>query len=528
MGLRLIYAFRDGIEDLTGGLASFCITEDIVDRDKFWDEGLAQVNKSFLWGCSTSKVNELDKRGIVGMHAYSMLEARTIPDGTRLLKIRNPYGKSEWEGDLSDRSKKWTDELKKLLKHEDKDDGIFWISYRDLLRNYAYLHRTRIFDASWTVAQLWTNFTVPLLSSDTYEKTFKFTLPKAATTVLVLSQLDDRYFRGMVGQYEFGLSFRLHKLDEDDYLYRCHHRHFNDRSINLEVDLEAGVYEVRLKVTSERRPERPKIEDVVRINWKDSRDKLLQICRSYDLAHAKVAPPKQRVADKEVKEATQKPEDERRSANQNAQVKPGEEISSEVKETKSESKSAEPDHNPEIDVHAKASVTSRSLEDAKSDSPVHITHQDHKSDTDTHSTEPEMIDKPDANPQSEARDQSPEGASAPRPDKMDKKDLDKKDDEKDKEKDKGDDLKRYDQNEEDDKHSRIVEKHDDDDNRPAERKDDELDEPFNSVCTVGLRVYCKDAEARVELMKSTTALVQDKQFTSSEEKKLDVDDPAKP
>jgi hypothetical protein len=242
--------FSDGIEDLTGGLATFYKSEDIVDQDKFWDEGFAKVNKSYLWGCATNAVNEQDGQGLEGDHAYAILEAETIPDGTRLVKVRNPWGKCEWEGDWGDHSPKWTDELKKLLGYEDKDDGIFWISYEDLLRNYHLLYRTRIFDASWTVAQSWTNFTVPLLTSDTYESTFKVTLSKAATTSIVLSQLDERYFRGLGGQYKFGLSFRLHKLDDDDYLYRCHHRHFSDRSVNLEVDLEAGVYEVRLQMAT--------------------------------------------------------------------------------------------------------------------------------------------------------------------------------------------------------------------------------------------------------------------------------------
>jgi seryl-tRNA(Sec) selenium transferase len=51
-------------------------------------------------------------------------------------------------------------------------------------------------------------------------------------------------------------------------------------SINLETDLEAGVYEVRLRMTSKKHPQRPKVEDVIRIGWTDSRVKLLHICPS--------------------------------------------------------------------------------------------------------------------------------------------------------------------------------------------------------------------------------------------------------
>lgn len=604
--------FSDGIEDLTGGLATFFRSEDIVDLDRFWDEGLAQVNKSLLWGCGTYTVNEKDKRGIEGGHAYTILEAETIPDGTRLVKVRNPWGKNEWEGDWSDRSTKWTDELKSFLKHEDKDDGIFWISYDDLLRNYPFLHRTRIFDASWTVAQSWTNFTVPLLSSDTYESTFKVTLSKAATTAIVLSQLDERYFRGLEGQYNWGLSFRLHKLNEDDYLYRCHNRHFSDRSINLEVDLEAGVYEVRLQITSERYPDRPKIEDVVRINWKDSRKKLLQICRSYDLAHAKVAVPELQPKAMEAKETAKEPTAEKDDVDVSSEDKLEDLASSGVRVSKPESRSGGAEAESKIDSNhgeavgedksdinegdsgsrpeeeakestvreksafstkPKASEGRHLLEDFKPESPVVVVHQDHKSDSDTTSTEPEMIESPDLKPEAErdgkdsmtktdveTKDSKPEyvtsrtvqkqaaGAELPTssppsaaqpksssqraargiatdvqsPAIQDSQAADMKKDDDLPSPDKDKDIKKDDDTPEPEK-DKDIEKEEKED----KGDDKEEDEPFNSVCTVGLRVYCKDAEARIEIIHPSTALLRNKQFTSSREKSLDVDDPAK-
>lgn len=630
--------FSDGIEDLTGGLSTFFVSEDIVDLDKFWDEGLAQVNKSFLWGGSTAKVNEQDCQGLAGPHAYSILEARTIPGGIRLLKVRNPWGMTEWDGDWSDRSKKWTDELKKLLKHQDKDDGVFWISYEDLLRNYPHLHRTRIFDDSWTVAQIWTNFTVPLLSSDTYERTFKFTLTKAATTAVVLSQLDERYYRGLKGQYEFGLSFRLHKLNEDDYLYRCHYRHFDDRSINLEVDLEAGVYEVRLKITGLRYEERPKIEDVVRINWKNSREKLLQICRSYDLAHAKVAAPELQMSEVEPKGSLKQPDASLKPVDEVPEVKreiqgvdkteepqPDVMTGESAENTKGDAKEGKSDHqsgeneerfkdNGTLETETKLNMSQsiQSMPDSKSKSSVEVTNQDGSSDTGTTSTEPEIIEKSDFKPEAEnggsetntksnvdgkkpglkdetaqlgsMYDQPPGGTPSkalPSPstartdgstesasggsmadqttsvsepiqieedERNSKITNDGKDQGTPQTADNTDDKASQpttndneappplsptekpvenDQKEDNpapfgdeaDKEEAEVEAEEDDRHKPSE--------PFNSVCTVGLRVYCKNAEARIELIRESTALVQDKQFTSSKECEMDVDDPAK-
>jgi calpain-15 len=35
--------------------------------------------------------------------------------GNKLINIRNPWGQFEWEGDWSDKSEKWTEEMKSLV-----------------------------------------------------------------------------------------------------------------------------------------------------------------------------------------------------------------------------------------------------------------------------------------------------------------------------------------------------------------------------------------------------------------------------
>ena len=47
------------------------------------------------------------------------------------MKIRNPWGKKEWTGAWSDKAPQWTPELKEQLGWENKDDGVFFISYDD-------------------------------------------------------------------------------------------------------------------------------------------------------------------------------------------------------------------------------------------------------------------------------------------------------------------------------------------------------------------------------------------------------------
>lgn len=52
----------EGIEDLTGGIATYIISEDILDKDKLWAE-LMQVNDKFLFGCGSRRGRDTDPLG---------------------------------------------------------------------------------------------------------------------------------------------------------------------------------------------------------------------------------------------------------------------------------------------------------------------------------------------------------------------------------------------------------------------------------------------------------------------------------
>jgi hypothetical protein len=274
----------EGIEDLTGGVTSEVFATDILDKDKFWREELLNVNKTFLFGCGQMGGIYGQRQGIQEKHAYSIMEAREI-DGQRLLKLRNPWGRTEWTGRWSDGSEEWTPEWMQKLNHKFGDDGVFWISYKDLLRHYQHFDRTRLFGTEWTVSQQWTSVNVPW-SVDYLDTKFKIHLSKPSPVVIVLNQLDDRYFEGLQGQYEFQLQFRLHKDDEEDYIVRSNGAYYMKRSVSTELDLEAGSYTVLLKIKATRFAKKTP-EEVIRETCAKRREKLLSIGLSYDLAHAK-------------------------------------------------------------------------------------------------------------------------------------------------------------------------------------------------------------------------------------------------
>lgn len=72
-------------------------------------------------------VNDLEsKYGLVEGHAFAIISVFELGDGTRLLKIRNPWGSKEWNGAWSDTSPEWTPALKRDLGWTSADDGTFF------------------------------------------------------------------------------------------------------------------------------------------------------------------------------------------------------------------------------------------------------------------------------------------------------------------------------------------------------------------------------------------------------------------
>lgn len=74
------------------------------------------------------------------------------------------------------------------LGHKFGDDGLFWMSYADLLSRFNLLDRTRLFNEDWTVVQHWTSVSVAWVTGYMNTK-FLVEIKKAGPTVFVLSQV---------------------------------------------------------------------------------------------------------------------------------------------------------------------------------------------------------------------------------------------------------------------------------------------------------------------------------------------------
>lgn len=91
----------------------------------------------------------------------------------------------------------------------------------------------------------------------------------------------------MEGEYDFTLQFRLEKEGEEDYIVRSSTTYMMSRSVNTDITLDAGRYSILVKVTAYRRKGTTSPETVVEQHASCRREKLVQIGLSYDLAHTK-------------------------------------------------------------------------------------------------------------------------------------------------------------------------------------------------------------------------------------------------
>lgn len=184
--------------------------------------------------------------------------------------------------------------MQEELGHSFGNDSVFWISYEDFLLKFQHIDRTRLFrEPDWRCCRRWIAVDVPWRT--TYNEKFHIKLTKSSPLVIVLSQLDTRYFEGLVGQYFFRMHFRLHEQgspDAEDYIVRSHGNYLMSRSVSVDLpELDAGNYCVFLSVQAWRDHNALSVEDVVKreLKSREENDKLAHVGQAYDIAHSKAA-----------------------------------------------------------------------------------------------------------------------------------------------------------------------------------------------------------------------------------------------
>jgi hypothetical protein len=87
----------EGIEDLTGAIATERFLTDIFDKDFFWNGRLLKVNTDFLVTCASVIGAIYPRKGFITCHTYSIHRAVEI-EGDKPMLLKNPCGDYEWQG----------------------------------------------------------------------------------------------------------------------------------------------------------------------------------------------------------------------------------------------------------------------------------------------------------------------------------------------------------------------------------------------------------------------------------------------
>jgi hypothetical protein len=102
----------------------------------FYETILLFFDKTFS---DEKSLDEFRKTGLIVDHVYIVTDVYAEGSKLRLIRLRNPWGKTEWKGAWADDSSNWnkiSKEKKEKLKFGSLNDGNFWMSYADWLVHF--------------------------------------------------------------------------------------------------------------------------------------------------------------------------------------------------------------------------------------------------------------------------------------------------------------------------------------------------------------------------------------------------------
>ncbi|XP_043861027.1 calpain-8 [Dromiciops gliroides] len=137
----------EGFEDFTGGISEF------YDMKKAPSNLYQIIRKALrsgsLLGCSIDVTNALESQEVTNLklvkgHAYSVTGVEEVNYRGRLeklIRLRNPWGGTEWTGAWSDSAPEWNyiDPRQKEALDKKAEDGEFWMSFSDFQRQFSRL-----------------------------------------------------------------------------------------------------------------------------------------------------------------------------------------------------------------------------------------------------------------------------------------------------------------------------------------------------------------------------------------------------
>ncbi|XP_043399483.1 calpain-14 [Chelonia mydas] len=133
----------EALVDFTGGVnMTIKLAEAPPD---LWDILTRATYSRSLMGCQTHLgTARVLENGLVAGHAYTITGIRKVTckyGPENLVRLRNPWGKTEWKGGWSDSSGNWEQlsPKEKILLRRNQDDGEFWMSLQDFKTHFVDL-----------------------------------------------------------------------------------------------------------------------------------------------------------------------------------------------------------------------------------------------------------------------------------------------------------------------------------------------------------------------------------------------------
>lgn len=154
--LELIYRDEEDTESWTASPAEAPTSDDPQQYDRYGPDDeppldvdelfdlLAKYDRNRYLMCAESNMGSDDKhlsaKNIVQGHAFTILQLAKDPCGCgyNLIKIRNPWGATEWSGIWSDGDDMWSQfpDVADELEYVEIDDGTFWMPIENFVKQY--------------------------------------------------------------------------------------------------------------------------------------------------------------------------------------------------------------------------------------------------------------------------------------------------------------------------------------------------------------------------------------------------------
>ena len=143
-----------------GGHSTTSGSSEFFEKLEQWDREECVLAASTSGHDTTSAGATTSTHGLVAGHAYAVTTVKKV-GSHRMLRLRNPWGQFEWDGDWSDSSSLWEKhgDVRRACEGggEACDDGFFWMEFTDFCAHFKSVdvcHRSRGIRCGFHVSKL--------------------------------------------------------------------------------------------------------------------------------------------------------------------------------------------------------------------------------------------------------------------------------------------------------------------------------------------------------------------------------------